>query len=189
MMKAKLNFKVLEIRIVDVLLTSMVVLGSVYYTSLSFYGVFNPFFYFASLLFNNLNNKQGFPVTLNEYLTYFNGLDLSRFEYLFQFGILSIMIFALLCLTFYVTINCAGYVSEVIKINYIKYRFGSAFLLAFKKVLRKRESLGNMKSRLSGEEQSFKDAEYKHYEEWKRFYKSDLTFDEWKSKILRTKGI
>lgn len=93
-----------------------------------------------------------------------------------------------LVLTFYFIAVSASMLTAVIEIKYIELRFGKRFLKAYErlegKLMRKLQSQLIKPTTAKDEKNDLKSAAYKHYEEWIKYHKSNLSFDEWKIKVM-----
>lgn len=67
-MRNKLKYKLLHIKILEVLLSWTVILASCYYSIASLFGVFNPIMWLSASILDSLTGKKGsFPQSIHEY--------------------------------------------------------------------------------------------------------------------------
>lgn len=185
-MRNKLKYKLLHIKIVDTLLSCTVILVSFYYAAVSLFGVFNPIMWIAASVADFLIGKKGsFPQSIHEYSAWWDRLEFS-FPEIMQFFMAGMFLCVIVYATFHTTGMIAGYISEIIERNYIKYIFGARFLRLYEKMQkRKGKVIARCKNKTS-EKDALNDATFEHYTRWKSYYKSDLSFEEWKLKVMNT---
>ncbi|ECD1854022.1 hypothetical protein EWG95_17515 [Salmonella enterica subsp. enterica serovar Pomona] len=183
-MKNKTKYRLLHVKLLDVLLSCSVVLVSFYYSFASLFGVFNPIMWLAASIADFLTGKKGsFPQTIHAYSAWWDRLEFS-FPEIMQFFMAGFFLCVIVYATFHATVMIAGYVSELIKRNYIKYIFGARFLRLYEKIeKRKGKAIARQQNKTS-EKDNLNNATYEHYTKWKIYYKSDLSFDEWKVKVM-----
>ncbi|EAR0259862.1 TPA: hypothetical protein ACWOR4_002860 [Escherichia coli] len=183
-MKNKLKYKLLHIRLLDFLLSCTVILASCYYSIASLFGVFNPIMWLSSFLIDSLIGKKGsFPQSIHEYSSWWDRLEFS-FPEIMQFFMAGFFLCVIVYATFHATVIIAGYIAELLERNYIKYIFGTRFLRLYEKMQKRKGKIIACQNKKTCEKDDLNDATFEHYTKWKTFYKSDLSFDEWKNKVL-----
>lgn len=163
--------------------------ASFWYTYKSFYGLFNPYFYFTALSFDSVLNKPGFFPKDVYGLQAMWDQPLQDSIMPMQTFFIGLIMLVLGLATLLTCFNLSNNVEEFLLKFYVKYRFGSEYYLIWISTQRKRWSvhLENKKTEKEKELEPLKKAEREHYEEWKKYHKSSLTFSEWKQKILNVK--
>ncbi|EKZ2393598.1 hypothetical protein REJ43_004787, partial [Salmonella enterica] len=127
-MRNKLKYKLLHIKLLEVLLSWAVILASCYYSIASLFGVFNPIMWLSASILDSLTGKKGsFPQSIHEYSSWWDRLELS-FPEIMQFFMAGLFLCVIVFATFHATVNIAAYISELLERNYIKYIFGARFL-------------------------------------------------------------
>ncbi|EOR9277660.1 hypothetical protein FKP64_RS19070 [Escherichia coli] len=183
-MKNKLKYKLLHIKLLGFLLGCVVVLASCYYSIASLFGVFNPIMWLLAFLIDSLTGKKGsFPQSIHEYSSWWDRLEFS-FPEIMQFFMAGLFLCVIAYATFHATVIIAGYIAELLERNYIKYIFGARFLRLYEKMQKRKGKIIARQNKKTCEKDDLNDAIFEHYTKWKTFYKSDLSFDEWKNKVL-----
>ncbi|EGK0795441.1 hypothetical protein IOL86_003283 [Salmonella enterica] len=183
-MKNKTKYRLLHVKLLDVLLSCSVVLVSFYYSFASLFGVFNPIMWLAASIADFLTGKKGsFPQTFHEYSAWWDRLEFS-FPELMQFFMAGFFLCVIVYATFHLTVMITGYVSELLVRNYIKYIFGTRFLRLYEKMKKRKDKVIARKNNNKSEMDALNDAAFEHYTLWKAYYKSDLKFDEWMNKVM-----
>lgn len=186
-MKSKLKYKLLHIRLLDSSLTCIVMLVSIYYSFASLFGVFNPIMWFAASIVDSLTGKKGFfPQSIHEYSAWWDRLEFS-FPEIMQFFMTGFFLCVIVYATFHATVTVTGYISEVLERNYIKYIFGTRFLRLYEKMQKRKGKVIARQKYKASEKNVLNDASFEHYTKWKTYYKSELSFDEWKIKVMNEK--
>ncbi|EDQ3655472.1 hypothetical protein ZP73_003617 [Salmonella enterica subsp. enterica] len=185
-MMNNIKYKLLHIKLLDLLLSCAVIIFSGYYAVASLFGVFNPIMWFAASVADSLSgNKGSFPQSIHEYSAWWDRLEFSLPE-MMQFFMAGLFLCVIVYATFCVTLTIAGYISELIERNYIKYIFGARFLRLYEKLKnRKGKAIARWKNKIN-EKDALNDATFEHYTKWKSYYKSDMSFEEWKLKVMNT---
>ncbi|EHJ0757045.1 hypothetical protein J5L86_004168 [Salmonella enterica] len=186
-MRSKLKYKLLHIRLLDNSLACIVVLVSFYYSFATLFGVFNPIMWFAASVVDSLTGQKGFfPQSIHEYSAWWDRLEFSYSEVM-QFAISGLFLCVIVYATFHATVMIAGYISEILERNYIKYIFGARFLRLYEKMQKRKGKVIARKKNNTSEMDALNDATFEHYTKWKIYYKSDMRFDEWKNKVMNDK--
>ncbi|HCL8187252.1 TPA: hypothetical protein N2Z19_003905 [Escherichia coli] len=188
-MKGQQNWKMLEVRIIEWFLNVLAFGFSIFVTLYSYMGgAYNP-------LINGLayvSRKWGSggvvtPTTFHQYFIEWDRYDFFSVEF-YSLIILGMVTVLFLVLTFYFIAVSASMLTAVIEIKYIELRFGKRFLKAYErlegKLMRKLQSQLIKPATAKDEKNDLKSAAYKHYEEWIKYHKSNLSFDEWKIKVM-----
>ncbi|EGO6494864.1 hypothetical protein IU285_004519 [Salmonella enterica] len=182
----KIKYKLLHIRLLDILLSCAVILVSFYYSVASLFGVFNPIMWLAVSIADFLTGKKGsFPQSIYEYSAWWDRLEFSSPE-IMQFVMAGLFLCVIVYATFHATVMIAGYISEYIERNYIKYIFGARFLRLYEKMQNRKGKIIARQNNKISEKDALNDATFEHYTKWKAYYKSDLSFEEWKLKVMNT---
>lgn len=187
-MKNKLKYKLLHIKLLDVVLSCTVILASCYYSIASLFGVFNPFIWIAASIVDSLTGKKGsFPQSIHEYSAWWDRLEFS-FPEIMQFFMAGLFLCVIVYATFHATVTITGYISELLERNYIKYIFGARFLRLYEKMQKRKGKVIARQKYKASEKNALNDATFEHYSKWKTYYKSELSFDEWKIKVMNSKN-
>lgn len=189
-MLEKIDKRAAEICAVELTLVISSITASIWYTYVSFKGVFNPFY--AAIIFLT-KDKWPFPKNIFELQLMWekarqnSGLFKNvPLEATFTLLIIGVVTFSICILISQKTL-------PLLMRNYIKARFGSAYYSICtyqqrqKTIKHNREiRKGNKETKTEQEQQleSLRKAERDHYEKWKEYYKSELTLSEWKAKVL-----
>lgn len=179
---SKVDKKSTEIFIVNCVLAMSGLYISFCYTYLSFYGLFNPFFYIVSFFMDAVLNKPGFfPKDIHGLEVMWNQPlqdSIMPMQTLIIGGIMLVLGVA----TLLTCLNLMRCVSDFLVKQYVKLRFGFRYYAIWTFVHKKR-SLKHMKKEAALE--PLQKAEKEYYEQWKKYHKSSLTLAEWKQKVLR----
>ncbi|EOG1717631.1 hypothetical protein ACK3OH_004519 [Salmonella enterica] len=188
-MKSQFKLKYLEVAVINFILTMFAFVLSTAGTLFSYSREWsNPIIYIASLFMNGLRGigkvpGEAFPKTYHELFTRLDNSSLFSNGF---FQLLFMGIVALLCLyaTFFILFQITGGLTYIIERHYIKYRFGNRFLRAYEKLANRGKKRSQKIEGKASEKESLDKASYSHYEKWKEYYKSDLSFEDWKIKVM-----
>lgn len=193
-MLENIDKKAAEICAVEVSLVISAITASVWYTCLSFQGVFNPF-YAAAIFLTKIydDGKWPFPENFTEFQAMWEKV-IQGSEYLpIQPYAATFILLVIGAGTFYFCLLASQGVVPFLTHSYIKARFGSVYYSVYtfnqkRKVIKhNREIKKHHKKNETEQEQqleSLRKAEREHYEQWKKYNKSELTLSEWKSRVL-----
>ncbi|MDS4101220.1 hypothetical protein RJY75_26240 [Escherichia coli] len=184
----KNRLKLLHVTLLDLLLSWMVIVVSFYYAAASLFGVFNPIMLLMASFMDYLAGKKGFfPQSIHEYSSWWDRLEFSTTE-MMQFVITGILLCLVIYTTFLATFNIAGYFAGILRYNYIKYILGARFLRLYEKMQNRKGKVIARQQYKESEKNALNDASFEHYSKWKAYYKSDMSFDEWKNKVMNDKN-
>ncbi|WP_313397419.1 hypothetical protein [Acinetobacter variabilis] len=180
-MWGKVDKKSTEIFFVHLVLALSGLWASFWYAYKSFYGLLNPYFYFTALVFDSLLKKPGFfPKDIYGVQAMWEQPFQDLLMPMQTFIIGGIMLFlgiATLLTCFQIT----NEIQEFLLKAYVKLRFGSVYYSVWIYTQKKRWLKKTEKERKLD---PLRKAEHEHYEQWKKYNKSALTFSEWKQKVL-----
>ncbi|EBW5488268.1 hypothetical protein DPT27_23700, partial [Salmonella enterica subsp. enterica serovar Kiambu] len=66
--------------------------------------------------------------------------------------------------------------------------FGARFLRLYEKMQKRKGKVIARQKYKASEKNALNDATFEHYSKWKTYYKSELSFDEWKIKVMNGKN-
>ncbi|EGB7013619.1 hypothetical protein H8C17_002582 [Salmonella enterica] len=179
------NWKIIEVKTLEFILNMTALVVSAFGTLYSYFGgAYNPIIIALSYLSEKFgNNNIIFPKTYHQFFTEFNKHDFFSIESytLFVMGMITMLML-------YATFSCIIYVSlkltSAIERFYIKCRFGGHYLRVYNRYsLDNHRKLEKMEKK-KNEKDDLECAAYGHYEKWKEYYKSDLSFKDWQLKVM-----
>lgn len=183
----KVDKKATEIFIVHFVLAMSGLYLTMFYTYLSFYGLFNPYFEIVSKVMDTVLNKPGFfPKDIH-------GLQVMWDQPLqdsiipMQTLIIGGIMLVLGVATLLTCLQISEKVREFLVQQYVNFRFGFRYYAIWMFVQKKR-SLKYMRKKVAKKEaalEPLQKAEKEYYQQWKKYHKSSLTFSEWKQKVFR----
>lgn len=182
----KIDKKSTEISFVNFVLSLSGLGASFWYTYKSFYGLFNPYFYFTATLFDEVVNKPGFfPKDIHGLQAMWDQ-PLQESIMPMQTFFIGMLMFILGAATLLTCFEVVNRMKDFIINFYVKVRFGSEYysVWMFTEKRKSFEHHQNEKTEREKELEPLRKAELEHYEEWKKYHKSSLSFSEWKQKIL-----
>ncbi|EFA3059286.1 TPA: hypothetical protein ACHYGQ_004490 [Salmonella enterica] len=142
-------------------------------------GVFyNPIFHWPAWIINKVLGKTIIPSSTVEFTRLNNIPD---FFSLGDMIIGGIYLIAATGFTFYLACMLGGYIFGFVSDYCLTYKLGVEGARAYKKEQMVKMRLNREKKKAVSELES---AQHEHWLQWKKFYKSDLSYDEWKQKIL-----
>ncbi|EBF9323914.1 hypothetical protein EWD79_22310 [Salmonella enterica subsp. enterica serovar Java] len=182
----KIDKKSTEIFCLHFVLALSGLVTSFWYTYKSFYGLFNPYFYFTAITFDGVLNKPGFfPKDIQGLQAMWDQplQDSIMPMQTFFIGMLMLVLGGATLLTCF---DISNKMQQFMLKSYVKLRFGSEYysVWMFTQRMKWFEHYQNEKNEKEKELEPLKKAELEHFEEWKKYHKSSLTFSEWKQKIL-----
>jgi hypothetical protein len=139
---------------------------------------YNPIFHFTAEFLNYLIGKSVIPFSTSEF-TRLNSIP--DFYSIGDMIIGCVYLVVASFLTFYLLIYLTGYVSQWINELVLKYKFGAEGLEAYKKENIKKERLKKEQNITLSD---FESAQKAYWLQWNKFYNSDLSYEEWKDKVL-----
>ena len=180
----KVDKKMAELFVVSLLIAVAGIYASIWYTWMTFHGVFNPIYKLVSLIFDFvLSKKVLFPENLAEYQAM---LDAPAEKFAIPF--LSFYVGLLLLVIGFLTVICclriAREASQYLQHTYIKARFGRDYYSLFLFNERLKEKAQDNKTEQEKQLEDLVKVQREHYEKWKKYHKSELTFKEWKERVL-----
>lgn len=190
----KIDKRATEICAVELTLVISAITASIWYTYVTFKGVFNPFYTaIIWLAESQVNGKWAFPKDFTEFQAMWDKTNQASELFTIQPFAAGFLLFIIGAGTLYFCILASQEIIPFLKRYYIKARFGSAYYSDYKFNQKKnaikanREVLMHRNKHVTEQEQqleSLRKAEREHYEEWKKYNKSELTLSEWKSRVL-----
>ncbi|ELH6415775.1 hypothetical protein Q9K88_004669 [Escherichia coli] len=158
----------------------LVMLSSFYYAITSVFGkYFNPIMYFTSRVIGWILPDARMPVTYQEAS---NHLNLDGFYSVGDYGLALIYLVAMIYIQVFVITKIAIFISDKIEERFIIDVLGKKFHQRYCRAnnirLQKNELEENGKSALEK-------ASRKHWEEWAKYNKSNMGYDEWISRVKK----
>lgn len=193
-MLQKIDKKAAEICAVELTLVISAITASIGYTYATFKGVFNPFYTAIIWLAESQENgKWAFPKDFTEFQAMWDKTSQASELFAIQPFAAGFLLFIIGAGTLYFCILASQEIIPFLTRNYIKARFGSEYYSHYK-INQKKDAIKahtvikmQRKKNVTEEEQqleSLRKAEREHYEQWKKYNKSELTLSEWKSRVL-----
>ena len=137
-------------------------------------GAFNPFLWLIAWVVESVTDVRYLPYSLSS--TAWNNLGVLSF-----LPVLVALAWTVL-LTALSAIGIGYAVFSLLKRRHIRKELGDKFLARYMSIKKYK------KQKRSGDNKiNMQSAQYKYYLEWKDFYKSSLTYDEWQDKVLTSK--
>ncbi|MDP4455592.1 hypothetical protein O3T00_30540 [Escherichia coli] len=151
------------------------VIGVAYYAAMGVLGlVYNPVPYYFSEWINWMQPKIKLPVTYHDPSLYLDNGTYSIGDYILSIGYLFGFFFAQL----YVAIIFLGKLNHALIRKIIIYKATEDF---------RQKYFGVKEARFKRllNEQDLEDISRKHWEKWREYYKSNMSYDEWKQKFKK----
>lgn len=168
-----------SIRAINFVLMIIYVLTAVSVTSYSATGViYNPIFHMLSYFLNNILNANIIPASIAEFSRLYTTVGFDNVGDVLISGLF--LAFCSFC-TFTLLIKLFGYFYFYGVEKTLKYRLGDKGFVKYQKQFIKQEifKINQIKS-LS----DFEKAQKNYWSQWNKFYSSNLSYDEWKDKVL-----
>ncbi|HCN2128688.1 TPA: hypothetical protein N6M57_004242 [Escherichia coli] len=138
--------------------------------------IYNPVFRLPAWIINNVLGKTIIPSSTTEFTRLYSIPD----YYTFGDTIIGILyLFVATVMTFYFICFFIAYIYTWINHYCLVYKLGAEGVRTYEKEQQKKLQRRTEKS-LS----ALESAQHEHWVQWKRFYKSELDYEEWKEKII-----
>lgn len=157
---------------VYVLVVAVVVVGAAaaYYSAKGIF--YNPIFHWPASILNHAFGKTVLPASTVEFTR------LSNISVFYSLGDMVVGVAYLMVasfITFYLIWSLGQYIATKFNDYCLNYKLGVEGAQEYRKELREK-----MKA-----ETELESAQHKHWIEWRKFYKSDLSYEEWKEKVIK----
>ncbi|HDZ2972849.1 TPA: hypothetical protein ACIIU7_005234 [Klebsiella pneumoniae] len=138
--------------------------------------IYNPVFRLPAWIINNVLGKTIIPSSTTEFTRLYSIPD----YYTFGDTIIGVLyLFVATVMTFYFICFFIAYIYTWINHYCLVYKLGAEGVRTYEKEQQKKLQRQTEKS-LS----ALESAQHEHWVQWKRFYKSELDYEEWKEKII-----
>lgn len=138
--------------------------------------IYNPVFRLPAWIINNVLGKTIIPSSTTEFTRLYSIPD----YYTFGDTIIGVLyLFVATVMTFYFICFFIAYIYTWINHHCLVYKLGAEGVRTYEKEQQKKLQRQTEKS-LS----ALESAQHEHWVQWKRFYKSELDYEEWKEKII-----
>lgn len=137
--------------------------------------LYNPVFRFPAWLVNLIIDAPGLPNSIAEFKA---KTDISTIAGMGQAMIGILYILSVSALTFYLITVAFYYVCNFIDDFALKYKLGEEGAAAYQK---EREEKSIIRGKTAETISDLEKAQYEHYVQWKKYFKSELSYDEWKA--------
>jgi hypothetical protein len=143
--------------------------------------IYNPIFRVPAWVLNNVVGKTLIPTSLVEFTRLYNIPDYYNIGNIIM-GVMHLAIASVL--TMYFIYIFSVYICRWMNHYCLVYKLGAEGTKVYYKEQRKKL---HRKTESDKALSVLESAQHEHYVQWKKFYKSDLNYKEWKKKVLNTK--
>lgn len=141
--------------------------------------IYNPIFHWPAYILNTALGKTFLPVSTAEFTRLNNIPD---YYSIGDMVIGATYLIGVSLITLYLIWSLGQYIALKVDDYCLNYKLGTEGAREYRKEQREKMKIEKAKSEAVA---GLESAQHQHWIEWKKFYKSDLTYEEWKEKVIK----